>query len=225
MLRALIFGILLLTACEDKLSTDRLPHEATYLALGDSYTQGTNLSHGESWPFQLVGYLRNRNINFQDPDVIANFGWTTKELMSAIESRTMGLSYEIVSLCIGVNNQFFQYGLDNYRSDISLLLDRAIALAAGQAENVFVLSIPDYSVTPFARDYDTVRIAQELIEFNKIKKEECNKRNILFIDITGLSREVQGHPEFLLDNGLQLTSESYKKWAEYLGPIIADWYH
>ena len=225
MLRVLIIGVFLLPACEKNISTERPPHKVTFLALGDSYTQGTNLNPEESWPYQLAQHLRNRNINVQDPNVIAGVGWATKELINGIQSRTEGLNYEMISICIGVNNQFFQYGLENYRGDIALILDRALELTSGRSDNVFVLSIPDYTVTPFAQTFDTALIASELLAYNRIKKEECEKRNIFFIDIRKLSREVENRPELLLENGLQLSAKSYKRWAEYLGPIVANWYY
>ena len=130
------------------------PTSKTYLALGDSYTIGESVSAAERFPNQTVSLLRSQNIRINDPRIIATTGWTTRNLIDAINSSTLQNNYDIVSLLIGVNNQYQGKSIGEYKTEFTLLLNRAIQYAGGKPTHVFVLSIPDYSVTPFASGSD-----------------------------------------------------------------------
>ncbi|MBA3673921.1 MAG: hypothetical protein H0W75_03035 [Chitinophagaceae bacterium] len=133
-------------------STD--PSAKTYLALGDSYTIGQSVAEAERFPNQTVALLRAQNIKINDPKIIATTGWTTKNLIDALNATPPQNNYDVVSLLIGVNNQYQGRSIDEYKTEFTLLLNRAIQYAANKPTHVFVLSIPDYSVTPFAQGSD-----------------------------------------------------------------------
>ncbi|MDQ6758109.1 MAG: SGNH/GDSL hydrolase family protein [Bacteroidota bacterium] len=192
----------------------------TYLALGDSYTIGESVSSAERFPNQAVTFLRAQGIKINDPKIIATTGWTTRNLIDAINASPLQNNYDVVSLLIGVNNQYQGRSIDEYKTEFTLLLNRSIQYAGGKATHVFVLSIPDYSVTPFAQNSDTARIAREIDQFNAVNKTIAQQFGVNYIDITPISREAKNDPSLIAYDGLHPSGKQYKKWAELLVPLI-----
>src|ERR1700760_91108 len=141
---------------------------ASYLALGDSYTIGEGVTAPERWPNQLADMLRKNGVDVGEPEIVAKTGWTTDELSAAMDAHRFSLPYRLVTLLIGVNNQYRGRDLDNYRAEFQKLLQRAIDLAGGNAQRVVVVSIPDWGVTKFGRESgrDTTEIARQLDAYN-----------------------------------------------------------
>ena len=147
----------------------------TYLALGDSYTIGESVSEKERFPLQLADSLNESGISVLKPTIVATTGWTTDELSKGIADTELNISYDLVTLLIGVNNQYRGLSLENYRKEFVQLLNQAIGFAEGNPKKVIVLSIPDWGVTPFADGRDRDQIAMEIDSFNAVKKEETEK--------------------------------------------------
>ena len=185
-----------------------------YLALGDSYSIGEGVPEAGRWPMQLAAALRARGIALQDPRIIATTGWTTDELSAAMDAAEPLGTWDLVSLLIGVNNQYRGRTVDDYREQFSGLLERAIALAGHQPSRVFVLSIPDWSVTPFAQGRDRVRIAQEIDAFNATARHICKALGVTFIDITPTSRDQGGDADMLVADGLHPSAAMYARWVD-----------
>lgn len=196
----------------------------TFLALGDSYTIGEAVQQSERWPVQLVQQLRKAGIKIADPYIIATTGWTTDELLTAIEQQRQQLfkSYDLVSLLIGVNNQYRSYPLETYREEFTELLDQAIAFAAAEGAKVIVLSIPDYGVTPFAVDKNPEKIARELIEYNQIAKEVAEKKGARWFDITSGSRYARYDQELLAHDSLHPSAKMYQEWVGQIFPYVVN---
>ncbi len=185
-----------------------------YLALGDSYSIGEGVPEAGRWPMQLAAALRARGIALQDPRIIATTGWTTDELSAAMDAAEPLGTWDLVSLLIGVNNQYRGRTVDDYREQFSGLLERAIALAGHQPSRVFVLSIPDWSVTPFAQGRDRARIAQEIDAFNATARHICKALGVTFIDITPTSRDQGGDADMLVADGLHPSAAMYARWVD-----------
>ena len=185
-----------------------------YLALGDSYSIGEGVPEAGRWPMQLAAALRARGIALQDPRIIATTGWTTDELSAAMDAAEPLGTWDLVSLLIGVNNQYRGRTVDDYREQFSGLLERAIALAGHQHSRVFVLSIPDWSVTPFAQGRDRARIAQEIDAFNATARHICKALGVAFIDITPTSRDQGGDADMLVADGLHPSAAMYARWVD-----------
>lgn len=188
----------------------------SYLALGDSYTIGEQVSLHESFPYQTVQLLRNQFKNkhqFLAPEIIAKTGWTTDELAAQISATTFLSQYDFVSLLIGVNNQYRGRSVENFKPEFQDLLKQAVAFAAGNAQHVFVISIPDWGVTPFAADRDKAQIANEIDLYNKACEEIALENQCHFIEITSLQREEGSNPDFLAGDGLHPSRKEYAKWA------------
>ena len=183
----------------------------TFLALGDSYTIGESVDEKDRWSKQLIDLLKT-NFNFTKHDIVARTGWTTSELTQAIEAKKLTEQYEMVSLLIGVNNQYRGQSLDSYRVEFRNLLNKSIKFAKDDAKKVIVLSIPDWGKTPFARGQDTQKIASEIDAFNNVAKEECKKLNIVFIDITEITRKNTDTSMFAID-GLHYSGKMHRLWA------------
>ena len=196
----------------------------TYLALGDSYTIGEGVPEADRWPVRLAALLRAEGIALADPRSIATTGWTTDELASAMDAAEPLGEWDFVSLLIGVNNQYRGGDVDDYVGEFATLLQRAIALAGGRAGRVLALSIPDWGVTPFARDSgrDPARIAAELDAYNEAAKEICASLGVAFVDITGISRDGGGEPDMLANDGLHPSGTMYARWVDPVLPVARD---
>jgi lysophospholipase L1-like esterase len=196
----------------------------SYLALGDSYTIGEGVGESGRWPLQLAAALRAEGIALGDPRIIATTGWTTDELASAMDAAEPLGEWDFVSLLIGVNNQYRGRDVDDYVGAFAALLQRAVSLAGGRADRVLALSIPDWGVTPFARDSgrDLAQIAAELDAYNQAAREICDSLGVAFVDITGISRDRGGDPDMLADDGLHPSAAMYARWAQAALPVARD---
>lgn len=188
----------------------------SYLALGDSYTIGEQVAFGENFPSQTVQLLRKNGVDAEDPVVVATTGWTTDELQSTLTEHPVSGTFTWVSLLIGVNNQYRGRSIGNFREEFEGLLLQAIHFANGKADHVFVLSIPDWGVTPFAGDRDRVAIGRELNLFNEVCLEVAAAHHCVYLEITESTRR-HGHvPEFLAPDGLHPSGKEYELWATQL---------
>lgn len=191
----------------------------TWLALGDSYTIGQGVAASERFPAQTVEFLVQKGISVSALDYIATTGWTTTDLQNAINNKKPE-NHTIVSLLIGVNDQYQKRDTTGYRQRFAGLLGNAIALANGKKENVFVLSIPDYSVTPYASTSDTARMRIEIDWFNQINKQVTATYGCPYLDITGFTRQGRTNRDLIAGDGLHPSGIDYKRWAEQLSIMI-----
>ncbi|WP_462280326.1 SGNH/GDSL hydrolase family protein [Salinivirga cyanobacteriivorans] len=187
-----------------------------YLALGDSYTIGERVSEQERFPVQLVDTLRAYGLDVNDPEIIATTGWTTDELAAGIEEANITGPYDLVTLLIGVNNQYRGRSVENFREEYVELLEQAIAFAGGHPEKVVVISIPDWGVTPFAEGRDREQIAQEIDAYNAAKMEETMEKGVSFINVTPISRQAAEQPELIAEDGLHPSGAMYKLWVDLM---------
>ena len=197
------------------------PGALPYLALGDSYTIGEGAEPAERWPAQLAALSRagGGRAGLADPDIIAQTGWTTAELQAAIAaSGNERRDYGLVSLLIGVNNQYRGQDLATYRAELRELLATAIGFAGGERGRVVVLSIPDWGQTPFAHDRDRAQIGREINEFNAAARAESERVGVAFVEITGLTRAA-GAGDFTAD-GLHYTGPHMAGWAARVLPVV-----
>lgn len=192
----------------------------TYLALGDSYTIGQSVTASERFPAQTVALLRQEGMAVADPIYIAQTGWTTGSLQTAIATQNPPSTFDIVSLLIGVNDQYQHMDTTGYTLRFTQLLEKSISLAGGNKSHVFVLSIPDYSVTPFVPASEKERVSREVDEFNSVNKRITTAYNISYTDITVSSREGATNSALIAGDGLHPSGLEYKKWAELLAPKI-----
>ncbi len=193
---------------------------AKFLALGDSYTIGQNVQETERFPAQTVQLLRKQNIYLKDPEYIATTGWTTADLISAINSKNPAKNFDIVTLLIGVNDQYQRRDTSGYRERFSELLNKAVDLAGGRKRHVFVLSIPDYSATPFVRVEDKAEVSMQIDQFNAINKDVTLQNGITYIDITSSTRQAAADPSLIANDGLHPSGKEYAVWAGMLAPLI-----
>ncbi|MCC3159987.1 SGNH/GDSL hydrolase family protein [Hymenobacter sp. 15J16-1T3B] len=189
---------------------------ASYLALGDSYTIGQGVPEVDRWPVLLADLSGGQ---IQRPDIIAQTGWTTAELQQAIAASGNQKSYELVSLLIGVNNQYRGLPLAQYRTEFRQLLQTAVRFAAGRPGRVLVLSIPDWGQSPAGRSYDRARISREIDQFNAAAQEECRTAGVAFVDITDLTRGAQDPTQFATD-GLHYSGAQMRQWATRALPVM-----
>ncbi|MBK9007369.1 MAG: SGNH/GDSL hydrolase family protein [Anaerolineae bacterium] len=202
-----------------------------YLALGDSYTIGESVDEAERWPNQLASLVESSpQIASQfggieggvEVTIIARTGWTTDELWDGIQAQKIDPPYDLVSLLIGVNNQYRGLDIEEYRKSFVFLLNKAIEYAGGDANRVIVLSIPDWGVTPFAGDRDSKKIADEINRFNAINREETEKAGAHYIDITPISREAVNDPSLIAGDGLHPSGKMYTEWSKLALPVALD---
>ncbi|MDN3669903.1 SGNH/GDSL hydrolase family protein [Echinicola jeungdonensis] len=195
-----------------------------YLALGDSYTIGEGVPLKSNFPNQLVKLLNDKGYSFASPEIVAKTGWTTEELLEGIKKAGLeDKTFDLVTLLIGVNNQYREWSLDKYRDEFRLLLDQAIAFAGGDSQKVFVLSIPDWSVSPFGQQHSKSgeKIAREIDAYNQAKKEISNESNVHFVEITTHYREVGHFPKMVVKDQLHPGTDVYLFWAKKLADLVA----
>ena len=189
------------------------PTDRKFLALGDSYTIGESVSENERWPVQLAKKLREKGQSIGEPLIIATTGWRTDDLMNAVNKAHLKNEYDLVSLLIGVNNQYQGKSSEQYVIEFEDLLKTAIQLAKGKKENVFVVSIPDYGYTPFGKPKQA-EISKALDRFNEINKRITEKAGIKYINITDISRQGIQQPELVADDGLHPSGKMYSLWVD-----------
>ena len=192
-----------------------------YLALGDSYTIGESVAENERWPNQLAAMLSAQNLK-AEVTIIARTGWTTAELWQGIQANPPQGTYDLVSLLIGVNNQYRGYSVDEYREEFRFLLNKSIEYAGGDANRVIVLSIPDWSVTPFAIGRRVDLISNEIDLYNAINREETESAGAHYVDITPISRDALEDKSLLAFDGLHPSAQMYKLWVEAALPSVLE---
>jgi len=192
-----------------------------YLALGDSYTIGESVAEAERWPNQLAVKLSEKNIR-PEVTIIARTGWTTDELWQGIQVNPPEGHYDLVSLLIGVNNQYRGYDVNEYREGFRFLLSRSIEFAGGDAKHIIVLSIPDWGLTPFAAGRDTTLISQEIDVFNSVNREETDSAGAYYVDVTSISRQVPNDPSLIAMDGLHPSGKMYNLWAGKALPVVVE---
>lgn len=197
-----------------------IPSAKKYLALGDSYTIGQNVAETDRFPVQTKKWLVEQGFTMNDPQIIATTGWTTTNLRTAIAAQNPAGPYDVVSLLIGVNDQYQWHDTIGYRERFLQLLNRSAQLAGGRTNRVFILSIPDYSVTPFGQSLDTALIRRQIDQFNAINKEVALQNNCNYLDITPSTREAANDPSLIATDGLHPSGKEYKKWSDRLGPMM-----
>lgn len=198
-----------------------------YLALGDSYTIGESVLENERWPNQLADLVKLSPPFKESPKevevtIIARTGWTTDELWDGVQAREISPPYDLVSLLIGVNNQYRGLDIEEYRQSFVFLLNKSIEYTGGDANRVVVLSIPDWGITPFADSRDSKKIATEINHFNAVNREETEKAGAHYIDITPISREAVSDPSLIANDGLHPSGKMYAEWAKIALPVVLE---
>jgi lysophospholipase L1-like esterase len=188
--------------------------ELTYLALGDSYTIGECVEESERWSVQLAHKLTALGKVVAQPKIIAQTGWTTDELKTAIVSENITTKFDIVSLLIGVNNQYRGLIVEQFRTEFVDLLEMAIQFVDGKTSQVFVVSIPDWGITVFGGCGSKPEISSQIDLFNEVVKEESDKKNIAFVDITPISRQALNDSSLIAHDDLHPSGKMYELWAE-----------
>jgi lysophospholipase L1-like esterase len=189
------------------------------LALGDSYTIGQGVERSESWPHQLASQLRKDGLKVDTPQIIAVTGWTTTDLMGAIEKSRLQQQYGLVTLLIGVNDQFQGFNEESYASNFEKLLIKAIGFAGGRPNRVIVISIPDYGVTPFGKRFSSSRIRAEIDRFNEINKKIAENKDVRYVNVTEISRKAAEDQTLLAPDSLHPSAKMYAEWVALIAPV------
>lgn len=196
-----------------------IDQSVTMLALGDSYTIGASVSESERWPHQFIDELRALGISADYPDYIAATGWTSRRLLQAIRtSLDREKDYDLVSILIGVNNQYQRKDISTFEPDLIEIVNRALEVTDLDTSRIFIVSIPDYAYTPFGRG--SASISKEIDAYNSINKKVASDYNIAFIDITPISRLGLGRPELVAGDGLHPSGQQYREWVEQIIPRL-----
>ncbi|BBM84973.1 SGNH/GDSL hydrolase family protein [Candidatus Uabimicrobium amorphum] len=190
-----------------------------FLALGDSYTIGESVKRENSWPIHLKEVMKSQ-ISL-DVKIIATTGWTTDELAEAIHKENISETFDMVSLLIGVNNQYRRRSAEEYRKEFVELLEQAIVFASNDPNKVMVISIPDWGVTPFAAkdERSSLEIGEQIDLYNKINAEEASRKHCYYVDITPISKKASVESELTADDGLHPSAKMYTMWVEKISPV------
>jgi len=208
---------LLLMVCINNVFAQQVRVESPlrFLAVGDSYTIGQSVPEVDRWPLQLAERLQKEGVAVEELKIIARTGWRTDNLLSEIAAENPAANYNLVSLLIGVNNQYQRTDIAVYPVEFKQLLNKAIELCGGRKSGVFVLSIPDYGYTPFGEGARST-ISAEIDEYNRINREITNELGVTYFDITPISREAIAKPEYLASDQLHPSGEMYASWVDLM---------
>ena len=202
--------------------TDPTDAPINLLALGDSYTVGEQVGKLESWPVQLVRSMRVAGRAVSEPTIVAVSGWATSDLIQALQLTDLESPFDVVTLQIGVNNQFRQGTVVDFEADLAELTKTSIDLVGGDASRVILLSIPDWSVTPFAEGSPKDQIAGEIDEFNAVVRAQAETSGTHFIDITPISRRAENELELVASDGLHPSAKMYAEWVELIQVVVEE---
>ena len=189
-----------------------------FLALGDSYTVGESVAASERWPERLALALTAAGLATDPPEIVARTGWTTGELAAGIDAAAPRGPFGLVTLMIGVNDQYRDRPLAEYRTNFEALLARAVAFAGGRADHVIVLSIPDWGVTPFAAGRDRADIAGSIDAFNGAAHDAVSRAGTHWVDVTAISRRAAAEPALVAADGLHPSPALHAAWVERVLP-------
>lgn len=207
-LSLLFFLLLVNSGCSDN------SNKIKYLALGDSYTIGEGVEVGERWPNQLALRLEEKYNSLVDLEIIAKTGFTSAELLDTINKINISKDHDFVSLLIGVNNQYRNLDMVLFQKELNILMDKAISFASGNNEKVFVLSIPDWGITPFGLIKKRSNIGEEIDAYNKLVCEISSYKEIQYFNITDISRKVNEIDNLLTGDGLHPSPLMYSMWVD-----------
>jgi len=212
--------IILLTLMIAMTSAITEKKELNLLFLGDSYTIGEAVKESQRWPEQLISALKNQKYKITSSTLIAKTGWTTDELANTIAAAKVNTDYDLVTLCIGVNNQYRGRSIENYLDEFEQLLKQAISYAGNDASRVLVLSIPDYGVTPFAKEKNPEKISNEIDQFNQVNLQLTRKYNAGYVEITSVSKFALHDLSLLADDQLHPSAKMYSRWVQTMMPLV-----
>lgn len=212
----LFIGAYVSSKSSDSSSSETSSAQFNYLALGDSYTIGESVDEHERYPNQLAEALSDTYGSTFKTEIIAKTGWTTGDLKNAIREAKLGnRKFDLVSLLIGVNNEFQQRSEEEYIAEFKELLVQAIAFADGRANRVVVISIPDYGYTPFGAGRQS-SISTRIDRFNKINRQIAESMDVKYVSITEISRQGLSNSDLVAADGLHPSGTMYKKWVDLL---------
>ncbi|MDE3236573.1 MAG: SGNH/GDSL hydrolase family protein [Bacteroidota bacterium] len=197
-------------------------HSNTLLCLGDSYTIGEGVPLHESFPYQLVQLLREKGLHFQAPEIVAQTGWTSFELAEHLLHTHLNEHYDFVTLLIGVNNQYRNLSLEDFKTDLDFLIKKAIHLTGDKNERVIVLSIPDWGFTPYAKHKNTTVISEEINDFNTAVQKAAQQHHTQFISITEASKKVKEDETLLAKDHLHYSGKAMYNWALDIADTVVE---
>lgn len=190
------------------------------LCLGDSYTIGECVKLFESFPYQLVQMLRKNGMHFHAPEIVAVTGFTSDELMEILKNYRLNDAYDFVTILIGVNNQYRGLAIEKFANELEKMVKEAIEIANSKTDQVILISIPDWSVSPFAKDFDKEKVSTQLNAFNEVVRNFAHQYKTSYLDITTGSREALYDESLVASDGLHPSGKEYEKWAKALAGII-----
>lgn len=202
--------------------TQTLDYPLKMLSLGDSYTIGESVLPFDRWSVQLAARLRENGIPMGDPLIVARTGWTTADLSAGIQATSLEPPYDLVTLLIGVNNQYRGGDVEAFRGEFTRLLEQAVQFAGEDPQKVLVLSIPDWGATPFGARRGPQEIAAEIDLFNQAVREEAQRLGVKYYDITPISRQAVNDPELVARDNLHPSGKMYAAWVELILPGLLE---
>lgn len=201
---------------ESKASAEAYNGPKKYLALGDSYTIGESVDPNENFPMQIQRQLKEDGVELSETKIIAKTGWRTDNLLAAIDTTSLNPPYDLITLLIGVNNQYQGRNLDQLSKEYRELIDKAISLSRNGKDGLVLISIPDYSVSPFGKKKDPQKIRKEIETYNYMEEKIAEEYGLQFYNITPISREASSNETLLAEDGLHPSSIMYRRWLKVI---------
>jgi lysophospholipase L1-like esterase len=196
--------------------------EFNYLALGDSYTVGESVASNQSFPMQLSRRLESELNTRIETKIIARTGWRTDDLQNGIANTRIDKPQDLVTLLIGVNNQYQGRPFEQYEREFPELLITALDFVEGDTEKVLVISIPDYAFTPFGQSRDVEKISREIDQYNAFARSIAIENKVRYVEITDITRLGLEQPQLVASDGLHPSGEAYSKFVDRILPLVVE---
>ena len=197
-------------------SENEINKKINFIALGDSYTIGEGISYSANWPNQLTFELRSNHDFEISTDIVAETGYRVIDLTSSLRNRSFDQTYSLVSIMIGVNDQFIGIPIERFRSDLVSLVEFIKAEPSFTNSKIFFVSIPDWGYTPFGTNYDLNAVSISIDNYNAVIKSISTQFNIEYIDITRISRKSRNDWSLVISDGLHPNEKMYSSWVELI---------
>ncbi len=209
-------------SADDAFENDLGIKDLKIVSLGDSYTIGQSVCNTCRFPEQLKkSLIRSFDSGTHlELEVIAKSGWTTADLISAIDKENLSTTFDLATLLIGVNNQFQGIPFHIYEKEFKELIEKATFLANQDKSNLIVISIPDYAYTPFGSGDS--KISKDIDKYNTFAKDYCKLNNITYVHITDITRDGLKNPDLVASDGLHPSELAYSKFVSRMLPVAIE---
>lgn len=185
-----------------------------YVVIGDSYSSGEGVRVADAWPAVLTNHLQAQGIDIELIDNLAKSGWTSEDALRGQLPRFENLQPTFATLMIGANDAFRGVQIEEFRKNFNTLLDRMLAVLPNK-DRLLVITIPDYTLSPQGKAYES-QTSADIELYNAVIKTEAKNRNLAIVDIFPLSQNLAKDTSMFVADGLHPSAKQLAEWEKVI---------